>query len=111
MAGRGQVSWLPGWSAAPSRGLRVAPSGWRNVRLRLPWPGHSGGTAPASHRTSLDHRPYVRGQVYIALGPQHVPHWDRVTTPAAISWVNSYVLRATRAPAKPSVGSVLPPRR
>ena len=22
-------------------------------------PGHSGGTAPASHRTSLDHRPYV----------------------------------------------------
>ncbi len=29
MAGRGQVSWLPGWSAAPSRGLGVLPSGWR----------------------------------------------------------------------------------
>ena len=27
-------------------------------------PGHSGGTAPASHRTSLDHRPYLRGRVY-----------------------------------------------
>jgi len=27
-------------------------------------PGHSGGTASASHRTSLDHRPYVRGRVY-----------------------------------------------
>ncbi len=64
MAGRGQVSWLPGWSAAPSRGFGVVPSGWRAWRLRLPLPGHSGGTAPVSHRTSLDHRPYVRGRVY-----------------------------------------------
>jgi hypothetical protein len=29
MAGRGQVSWLPGWSAAPSRELCVSPSGRR----------------------------------------------------------------------------------
>src|SRR5690349_3029728 len=29
MAGRGQVSWLPGWSVAPSRGIGVLPSGRR----------------------------------------------------------------------------------
>jgi len=29
-------------------------------------PGHSGGTAPVSHRTSLDHRPYLRERVYPA---------------------------------------------
>ena len=39
-------------------------------RLRLPWPGHSGGTAPASHRTSLDHRPYVRRRVYSSIPDQ-----------------------------------------
>src|SRR3954451_20226904 len=32
--------------------------------LRLRLPGHSGGTAPVSHRTSLDHRPYVTAPVY-----------------------------------------------
>ena len=34
MAGRGQVSWLPGWSAAPSRGAGVRPSGRRAARAR-----------------------------------------------------------------------------
>src|SRR4029077_3868891 len=29
-------------------------------------PGHSGGTTPVSHRTSLDHRPNVRRRVYPA---------------------------------------------
>src|SRR3954451_20219796 len=65
------LSWLAGdrspgfrgWSAAPSRGIGVLPSGWRTGRPRLPWPGHSGGTAPASHRTSLDHRPYVEASL------------------------------------------------
>ena len=64
------LNWLagdrsPGFrdrAAAPSRGLCVVPSGWRARRLRPPPPGHSGGTAPDSHRTSLDHRPYVRGE-------------------------------------------------
>ena len=45
---------LPGESlSSPVAGAR-AP--------RLPWPGHSGGTAPVSHRTSLDHRPYLRAE-------------------------------------------------
>jgi hypothetical protein len=51
-AGRGQVSWL----GAPRRafpGCRKHPSGISDASA----PDHSGGTAPASHRTSLDHRP------------------------------------------------------
>jgi hypothetical protein len=34
MAGRGQVSWLPDLSAAPSRDFCVGPSGWHAVRAR-----------------------------------------------------------------------------
>jgi hypothetical protein len=53
--GRGQVSWL----GAPRRafpGCRKHPSGISDASA----PVHSGGTAPASHRTSLDHRPIER---------------------------------------------------
>jgi hypothetical protein len=42
------------------------------MRLQLPHPGHSGGTAPASHRTSLDHRPFTRASVSGRQGPQLV---------------------------------------
>src|SRR4051812_10610016 len=57
--GRRQVSWLPG---SPVRAFpgNVAPQ-W--PRAAGP-PGHSGGTAPASHRTSLDHRPLVAGRIH-----------------------------------------------
>src|SRR3954447_16394100 len=49
---------------APSRGLCVASSGWRARRPRTPPPGHSGGTTPDLHRTSLDHRPICTRRVY-----------------------------------------------
>src|SRR3954468_167915 len=57
--GRRQVSWLPG---SPVRAFpgSVAPQ-W--PRAAGP-PGHSGGTAPVSHRTSLDHRPLVGGRIH-----------------------------------------------
>jgi DNA-binding transcriptional ArsR family regulator len=66
MAGRRTGLLAPGnRSAAPSRELSVTPSGQRPLgACSFLHPGHSGGTAPASHRTSLDHRPYVRGRVY-----------------------------------------------
>src|SRR3954466_1226780 len=51
---------------APSRGLCVASSGWRARRPRTPPPGHSGGTPPDLHRTSLDHRPICTRRVYPA---------------------------------------------
>ena len=44
-----------GLIAAPSRGPRRASVA--DSRRATSTPGHSGGTAPASHRTSLDHRP------------------------------------------------------
>ena len=63
MAGRGQVSWLPGWVGRTFPGICVFPSGRRRqARPRSPRPGHSGGTTPVSHRTSLDHRPYLRAE-------------------------------------------------
>jgi hypothetical protein len=58
LAGRGQVSWLPGLDCRAFPGSRRLPSGFDAV----PLPGHSGGTAPVFHRTSLDHRPYVAGE-------------------------------------------------
>src|SRR3954469_13742538 len=61
--GRRQVSWLPG---SPVRAFpgSVAPQ-W--PRAAGP-PGHSGGTAPVSHRTSLDHRPLVGGRIHPRAG-------------------------------------------
>src|SRR6266511_1175786 len=45
---------------------RLWPSQWHRA---TPYsPGHSGGTAPVSHRTSLDHRPYVERQSIAARG-------------------------------------------
>jgi len=61
MAGRGQVSWLPGWSAAPSQGLGVAPSGWRNQRLRLPFP-----VTVAGPRRSFTGLPLTTDRMYKA---------------------------------------------
>src|SRR6185295_14863045 len=57
-ADRGQVSWL----GAPRRAFpecRRHPSGLSDESA----PVHSGGTAPASHRTSLDHRPMNRHSI------------------------------------------------
>jgi len=68
MAGRGQVSWLPGIGLPHLPGSSVSlPVAGAHARPQHLSPGHSGGTAPVSHRTSLDHRPYVRGRVYPAL--------------------------------------------
>jgi hypothetical protein len=53
--GRSEVSWL-GLRAAPSRGTAEPPVAPCDAST----PVHSGGTAPASHRTSLDHRPNER---------------------------------------------------
>src|SRR2546421_7535140 len=51
--GRRRVSWLP---VSPGRAFPEsgAPQ-WLSLRSGLA--GHSGGTAPDLHRTSLDHRP------------------------------------------------------
>src|SRR3954470_4317476 len=61
--GRRQVSWLPG---SPVRAFpgSVAPQ-W--PRAAGP-PGHSGGTAPVSHRTSLDPRPLGGGRIHPRAG-------------------------------------------
>ena len=72
MARPGQRSWLPGQASRLPRTTVAAPvadnappaplrRGWLGVR-ETPLPGHSGGTAPDFHRTSLDHRPYVAGE-------------------------------------------------
>ena len=57
---RGQVSWLGAQRRAFPE-CRRHPSGISDASA----PVHSGGTAPASHRTSLDHRP-MNGQAYPA---------------------------------------------
>ena len=63
MAGRRTGLLAPGvWVGRTFPGLCVIPSGRRRWRPRPPRPGHSGGTAPVSHRTSLEHRPYGRRQ-------------------------------------------------
>ncbi len=61
MAGRGQVSWLPGWWAAPSRGIGVTPSGRRAWRLRLPFPVTVAG--PRRFHTGL---PLTTDRMYAA---------------------------------------------
>ena len=61
--GRRQVSWLPG---RPSRAFPASASRPVASARRL-HPGHSGGSAPDSHRTSLDHRPMDRASVALAL--------------------------------------------
>ena len=87
-------------SAAPSRGLCVVPSGRRQSASGFLRPGHSGGTAPASHRTSLDHRPYLRERVYPAREiPAQRPTF--VTNPA----LNFSIQRATRASRGPSLAA------
>jgi hypothetical protein len=69
MAGRGQVSWLPGIGRPHLPGSSVSPPVADALCVcGFLHPGHSGGTAPASHRTSLDHRPYVRGESTLAPG-------------------------------------------
>jgi hypothetical protein len=68
LAGRGQVSWL----GAPRRafpGCRKHPSGISDASA----PVHSGGTAPASHRTSLDHRPMNAAIIPCASFPRKRP--------------------------------------
>jgi cob(I)alamin adenosyltransferase len=53
-----QVSWLPG---PPPRTFPGSEAQWLSDDARGGIPGHSGGTAPDSHRTSLDHgRSYWR---------------------------------------------------
>jgi hypothetical protein len=92
----GQVSWLPGIGRPqPSRGLSVVPSGPRIARPWRPSPGHSGGTAPVSHRTSLDHRPSYVGESI---------RCDPVTTRPR----NFSIQRTTRAPSRPSVALCSP---
>ncbi len=75
MAGRGQVSWLPGWLAAPSQGLCVAPSGWRVTRPRLPFP-----VTVAGPRRFLTGLPLTTDRIYAgeSIGQAPVSH----TTPA-----------------------------
>jgi hypothetical protein len=81
MAGRGQVSWLPGSVCRAFPGGLASPVA--GSALRRLKPGHSGGTAPVLHRTSLDHRPYLRrvwfkrrpglGRIAVALGVAAYP--------------------------------------
>ena len=47
-----------GIDVTPSRSASRSVAGGRTAGDTPP-PGHSGGTAPVWHRTSLDHRPYV----------------------------------------------------
>ena len=55
----GQVSWLPGFAPRlPEDAVASSVAGRRVAAVPRVVPGHSGGTAPDSHRTSLDHRPY-----------------------------------------------------
>src|ERR671919_419884 len=55
------ISWLPGRSPRlPETALAVPVADFRRAAPLAP--GHSGGTAPVSHRTSLDTRPYVAAE-------------------------------------------------
>ena len=66
MADRGQVSWLRTQRHAFPESRRL-PSGISDASA----PVHSGGTAPASHRTSLDHRPMNGASIPAHHGRMH----------------------------------------
>ena len=92
MAGRGQVSWLPGWSAAPSRGLCVAPSGRRLGASGFLDPVTVAGPRRSSHRTSLDHRPYYAAQSIRRRSTAHVRPSHR--REAADRWMRQHQSRS-----------------
>jgi hypothetical protein len=73
MAGRGQVSWLPGWSAAPSRGLCVVPSGWRYCACGFLDPV----TVAGPHRTCTG-LPLTTDRIYTA---ESIPLWGHTIWP------------------------------
>jgi hypothetical protein len=61
MAGRRTGLLASGVVGRAFPGLRVAPVAGA-LAPAASFPGHSGGTAPALHRTSLDHRPIYSGE-------------------------------------------------